>query len=149
MLPCMPSTKSDPLLHPKPHAQRTTHAQHTIWHLIETEHTSGNTINKFRSDDTTEAPGGQVLSVDETEPDYGTIRNPPIIGQLTPCQDRISQRHGIPSGGSRPSVPQVWSTGAVLAIRREVRELWSVRSALEYSSLTSRSSNFSKTVSLM
>ena len=54
------------------------------------------------------------------ESKYGTIGEPPVVNRFTLSHERISQRHKVPNGRTRPEVFQVRSDGAVLATSSEI-----------------------------
>jgi len=62
-------------------------------------------------------------TVDEIEPEYGAVRHPPVVDRFTGSQDRISQRHEVPNGGTRPKILKVRSNSIILTAFREVFEL--------------------------
>ena len=49
------------------------------------------------------------------ESKHGAVRDPPEVNRFTLSHERISQRHKVPNGRTRPDVFQVRSNRAVLA----------------------------------
>lgn len=67
--------------------------------------------------------GSTELTVDEIEPDYGTIRDAPVVNRLTLSYNRISQRYEVPNGGARPEIFKVRSRRTALTMFLEAFEL--------------------------
>jgi hypothetical protein len=65
----------------------------------------------------------RTLTVNEIEPEYSAVRDPPVVDWFTHTQDRIPQRHQVTNGGARPEVLQVRSRGSIFTARAEVFEL--------------------------